>query len=117
MLENHLDTLLQLFIDTYAQEGGPKLDIEIVRTHFLMAALDQAVGLLGSVPFIYRTIKKEEWSTVKDVHDERIGEEYLTKMYIRGFLLTFQLIFSFKVPKLLDEVIKQLHASGVAKKD
>lgn len=117
MLENHLDTLLQLFIDTYAQEGGPKLDIEILRKHFFMGALDQAIGLLGSVPFIYRTIKKDEWKTVKDVHDERIGEEYLTKMYIRGFLLTFQLIFSFKLPKLLDDVVSELHTAGVAKKD
>lgn len=64
MLEDHLDGLLQLFVDTFQQEGGPKLDVGIVRKGFLVAALDQGLMVLAAVPSIYRVIKKDAWPSV-----------------------------------------------------
>merc|ERR1712217_68727 len=109
MLKEHLDGLLKIFADTYAAEGGPTLDTAVLRKDFLMAGMDQAVGLMGSVPFIYRVIKKKDWPEVKDAFDSRIESQYLTRMYVRGFLLTFPLIFELDVPSVLSDTIETLH--------
>lgn len=116
MLEQHLEELLQLVVDTYAAEGGPALDIRVLRRDFLLAALDQALGLMGSVPMIYKVIPKKVWSSVNSIFDPRIEKQYLTRMYVRGFLLTFPLFFKFDVPAVLSEVIDELHKSGVPEK-
>lgn len=106
MLENHLDELLQLFIDTYAKEGGTALDKEILRRDFFLSALNQAVGILGAIPMIYRVIPKKVWDTVKDRHDQRLQDNFLTRMYVMGFVLIYTMIFRFDLGKVVEDFVK-----------
>jgi len=108
LLENHLDELLQLFVDTYKQEGGPSLDVEVVRRDFFLAALDQCVGLLGAIPAIYRVIPKKAWTAgeVKDRNDKRLRDSFLTRMYVMGLVLVTRMIFRFNLGKVCDDLVR-----------
>mmetsp|Transcript_17433 Transcript_17433/g.27861 ORF Transcript_17433/g.27861 Transcript_17433/m.27861 type:complete len:582 (+) Transcript_17433:154-1899(+) len=107
MLEDHLDELLQVFVETYEREGGPRLDVKEVRRDFMFAALDQCVGLLGAVPMIYKVIPKKSWveGEVKDRHDQRLRDNFLTRMYVQGFVLIMTMICKFDLGKLCDELL------------
>lgn len=105
MLDEHLQDLLSSFAETYSQEGGPTLDMQQLRRDMMLAALDQAVGILGALPMIYRVIPKKQWPTVADRHDERLSNNFLTRMYVQGFVLIYTMIFKFDLSKLVDEFI------------
>lgn len=115
-LKDHLDDLLQLFVDTYHSEGGPKVDVQVLRRGFMFAALDQAVGLMGAVPFIYKLIPKKAWQAgeVKDRNHSTLREHFLTRMYVMGFVLTFRMIITFDLGKMCDDFLK---LEGVPKKE
>jgi len=109
MLRDHLDDLLQIFADTYEQEGGPKIHAEELRRHIFFGALEQNIGLLGSVPQIYRVIRKEDWPQVTRYRsDQRLIDNYLQWMYVNGFVLITQLMFECNFSKLLDDLIVSL---------
>jgi len=112
LLEEHLDALITLFVDTYREEGGPKLDEQVVRRDFMFAALDQCVGLLGAVPAVYRVIPKKAWSAgeVKDRNDRRLRDSFLTRMYVMGLVLVTRMIFRFDLGKLCDDFVASLPA-------
>jgi len=105
MLESHLDELLAAFADTYESEGGPKLDTKLLWRDFMFSALDQAVGILGAIPMIFKVISKKDWPTVKDRHDERLRKNFLTRMYVQGFVLIYTMLFKFDLGKVIDEFV------------
>eukprot|EP00931_Biecheleriopsis_adriatica_P007558 TRINITY_DN108830_c0_g1_i1.p1 TRINITY_DN108830_c0_g1~~TRINITY_DN108830_c0_g1_i1.p1 ORF type:complete len:579 (+),score=148.04 TRINITY_DN108830_c0_g1_i1:43-1779(+) len=105
MLESHLEELLETFVDTYASEGGPRLDAKVLRRDFMLSALDQAVGILGAIPMIYKVVPKKDWPTVADRNDERLRKSFLTRMYVQGFVLIYTMLFKFDLSKMVDEFI------------
>eukprot|EP00971_Amphidinium_carterae_P091936 1820131-Amphidinium_carterae.1 len=50
------------------------------------AALNQAIGLLGAVPQIYRMCPKKEWPTIKDRKDPRISKNIDGKNTLRIYV-------------------------------
>mmetsp|Transcript_35483 Transcript_35483/g.81203 ORF Transcript_35483/g.81203 Transcript_35483/m.81203 type:complete len:1148 (-) Transcript_35483:189-3632(-) len=88
-LLRHVDGLLDCFVDNYARNGGPRLDVKVLRTQFMFAALNQAIGLLGAVPQIYRMCPKKEWPTIKDRKDPRISKNIDGKNTLRIYVGTF----------------------------
>jgi len=118
MLVSHSLDLLRLFADCYEEHGGPRLDIEVVKRDFFIAAIDQGLGLLGAVPAIYKVVKKQEWPSVKDRYDNRIMDSYLTKMYVCGFLLFFQLCFcKLDLEQVLETGVQTLRGLGAPKRE
>lgn len=85
MTEN-IDAFLQCFIDTYAEEGGPKLDKEVLRTQFVLTAMEQMLGLAAAIPQIWKMCKRPEWKTISDRYDKRIGLNIDGKSTLRLYL-------------------------------
>jgi len=86
VLTANIDAYLECFVDTYAEYGGPKLDKEVLRTQFVLTAMEQMQGLCAAVPQIYKMCKKPEWKTIKDRFDSRIGENIDGKSTLRLYL-------------------------------
>merc|ERR1712039_24165 len=116
MFENHLDELLQLFVDTYEQEGGPKIDKGQLWRDFMLSAVDQANGILGAIPMVYRVIPKKQWDTVNDRKDQRLEDNFLTRMYVLGFVLIYTMIFKFDLGKCCDEFVSFCESQGIPRK-
>lgn len=116
MFDQHLDELLQLFCDTYEQEGGPHIEKGQIWRDFMLAAVDQAVGILGAIPMIYRVIPKKQWDTVKDRKDQRLEDNFLTRMYVLGFVLIYKMIHKFDLGKCADEFVEFAVANGCERK-
>jgi len=111
--DKYLDEILELFIKTYEEAGGPKIDFETVKTQFLFAAVSQNIGLLGAIPQIYRVIKKGDWASVKDRQDPKLKGHFLTRMYVQGFVLIMTMIKRWDIGKTLDGTLEKF---GVPKK-
>jgi len=105
--DKYLDEILELFIKTYEEAGGPKIDFETVKIQFLFAAAHQNIGLLGAVPQIYRVIRKGDWASCKDRQDPRIKGNFLTRMYVQGFVLIMTMIKRWDIGKTLDETLER----------
>merc|ERR1719221_619402 len=106
LMENHLDELLQIFVDTYEREGGPALDKAVLRRDIMLAALDQGVGILGAIPMVYKAVKKADFDSVKDRSDPRLAGNMLTRMYVQGFVLIYTMIFKLNLSKLVDDFLQ-----------
>lgn len=120
-LAANADDLLQCFIDSYHQEGGPLIKLKELKMHFILAAMDQGVGLLGAVPQIYRMCKKKEFESIKDRFDKRISENIdgknTLRLYVGGFCMMTTLIKEWKVDKWVEEFLETLSKmSGKPKK-
>jgi len=100
-LVEHCDRLLELFIKAYQENGGPSLDFKKLKMHFILAAMDQGVGLLGAVPQIYRMCKKKTFEDIKSRRDPRIAENIdgknTLRLYCGGFVMMMTLIKAWKV--------------------
>lgn len=107
MFQDHMDELCQIFADTHEKEGGPKLDPALLRRDLCLSALDQNVGILGAIPMIFRVISKKAWPTVVDRSDQRLMDNFLTRMYVQGFVLIYTMLFKFNLTKVVDDFIKQ----------
>lgn len=105
--EAHLDELLQYFCTTYMEAGGPEVDFETTKKFFLIAAVNQCIGLLGAIPQIYRVVSKKVWPEVKDRNYPKLKEHFLTRMYVQGFVLICTMIHRWKLGKMLDDCIKE----------
>jgi len=87
-LNTDIDKLLSTFIEVYQENGGPKLELEELKLQFILAALQQGVGLLGAIPQIFRMCKKAEWPTIKDRKDPRIANNIDGKNTLRIYVMT-----------------------------
>mmetsp|Transcript_32023 Transcript_32023/g.47984 ORF Transcript_32023/g.47984 Transcript_32023/m.47984 type:complete len:88 (+) Transcript_32023:59-322(+) len=78
----------------------------------MFAALDQMLGLLGAIPAVYRVIPKKAWTNgeVKDRNDNRLRDNFLTRMYVMGVVLVTRMIFAFDLGALCDDFVKDLPA-------
>mmetsp|Transcript_126225 Transcript_126225/g.247468 ORF Transcript_126225/g.247468 Transcript_126225/m.247468 type:complete len:543 (-) Transcript_126225:66-1694(-) len=86
VLTGSIDALLDCFVSTYAEFGGPTLDKNVLRTQFVLTALEQMLGLCAAVPQIYKMCKKPEWKTITDRYDDRIGKNIDGKSTLRLYL-------------------------------
>jgi len=111
-LNEHLGSMLECFITEYENNGGPRLEKEELRWQFILAALNQAVGLLGAVPQIYRMCSKKEWPTITDRKDPRIslnvdGKNTL-RVYIGTFINICNMIHDWDIEKQLDKWVDEI---------
>mmetsp|Transcript_78920 Transcript_78920/g.203279 ORF Transcript_78920/g.203279 Transcript_78920/m.203279 type:complete len:150 (+) Transcript_78920:3-452(+) len=86
VLTVHLDGYLTCLVDTYQEYGGPALDKEVIRVHFVLTALEQMFGLISAVPQIYRMCPKKEFATIKDRWDPRVGENIQGQSTLRLYI-------------------------------
>eukprot|EP00415_Alexandrium_ostenfeldii_P000985 UN0985 len=105
--EAHLDELLQFFCTTYQEAGGPEVEVATVKKFFLVAAINQCIGLLGAIPQIYRVVSKKVWPEAKDRNFPKLKEHFLTRMYVQGFVLICTMIHRWKLGQVLDDLIKE----------
>merc|ERR1712238_292911 len=66
--------------------GGPTLDKEVLRTQFILSAVEQMFGLMKAVPQIFRMCAKKEWPTIQTRYDSRIGQNIDGKSTMRLYL-------------------------------
>merc|ERR1719188_25843 len=86
VMTESIDAYLACFADTYAEFGGPKLDKEVLRTQFVLTAMEQMLGLCAAVPQIWKMCKKPEWKTISNRFDSRIGLNIDGKSTLRLYL-------------------------------
>lgn len=105
-LSANIDRLLQVFMDTYQEFGGPKLELEELKMQFVLAAMAQGVGLLGAVPQIYRMCKKKEFDTINSRRDNRVADNVAGKntlrLYVGGFVMMTKLVSDWKIDEMVD---------------
>lgn len=72
LLFDHLDGLLQLFVDTYHSQGGPLLDLGEVRQQFMIEALLHCFHLLDVIPRLFEHVPREQWAAFNSLDDMRL---------------------------------------------
>lgn len=82
----NVHTLLDKFIETYEEWGGPRLDKDVLYRSVILTALDQMIGLIAAVPQIMKMCPKKEWPTIRDRYDPRIGANVDGKSTLRLYL-------------------------------
>jgi len=85
-LKADIDALLQGFIDSYHESGGPKLDFTVLKNQFMVTAMQQMMGLIAAVGMINRMCKPDNWKTIQDRYDPRIALNIDGKSSLRQFL-------------------------------
>lgn len=85
-LTANIDGYLKCFADTYAEFGGPAIDVKELKLQFTLTAMEQMQALCNAVPQIFRMCNKKEWATVADRYDKRIGENIHGKSTLRLYL-------------------------------
>jgi len=111
-LSEHIDGMLQCFIDTYREGCGIELSHEELKLQFVLSALLQGIGVLGAVPLIYRMCPKKEWKTITDRKDPRICNDVQgtanLRVYIGTFINVVRMIHDWGVAEAIDDWILTL---------
>lgn len=72
VLADRREDILKAFIGAYSRNGGPVLDFEELRIHFMLAGALESVALLDSLPEIYRCWPKSRWNSICGLRDTRL---------------------------------------------
>jgi len=125
VLTEKIDDYLKCFVDTYAEFGGPVLDVAVLKSHFILTAMEQmAGGLCPAVPQIFKMCPKKNWPEIKDRYDSRIGGNIDGKSTMRLYLHVMSTIVGmiqdprWQGDKVLDKFIEDFcKASSLPKKE
>lgn len=106
-LNANMDKYLECMVDTYFEYSeGLKLDKEVLRMMFILAALSQMFGLLAAVGQIYRMCPKKDFASIKDRYDPRVGENINGKstlrLYLQVMLTVNRMIEEWKADEVVD---------------
>lgn len=74
--EAHFDDLVVEFLRSYEENGGPRLDPDVVKLHFHLGVTGWAVSLLGVLTNIYKFTKEAEFATIESMSDPRIMDRF-----------------------------------------
>lgn len=106
MIKEHFEGLLDCFVATYRESGGPQIDKEALRVMVLLSAAEQGCELIKAVPQIYRMCPKSEWAAVTGRRDPRIFDNVHGKSTLRLYLHCLvnitKMIFEYKLDEVLD---------------
>lgn len=123
VLNANMDKFIECMVDTYEQYSeGLKLDKEVLRMMFILAALSQMFGLLAAIGQIYRMCPKKDFSTVKDRYDPRVGENINGKstmrLYLQVMLTVNRMIEEWKADEVVNDFeTKICDLLNISKKD
>lgn len=80
--DHHLET----FISTYRSNGGPQLDLAVLRAQVLLTSLENMQFMVLAVPNCFKMCPAKEWPSIKDRHDPRIAGNIDGKSTLRTTL-------------------------------
>lgn len=84
--KDNLSDYLDVFIDTYQEYGGPKLDREVLFTHLILTCIENSYYMVQAVPNCFLMCPEKEWQTITDRHDPRISGNIDGKSTLRTTL-------------------------------
>merc|ERR1712032_45043 len=86
---------IQAALDSYAENGGPRLDMKRAMRMCDTQVAQMVTGLARNVMVILKDIKSKVWPDIKDLNDERIRASWNAwahgSMYKNGLLIYQQL--------------------------
>eukprot|EP00930_Biecheleria_cincta_P022699 TRINITY_DN16543_c0_g1_i1.p1 TRINITY_DN16543_c0_g1~~TRINITY_DN16543_c0_g1_i1.p1 ORF type:complete len:655 (+),score=120.22 TRINITY_DN16543_c0_g1_i1:34-1998(+) len=85
-IEQHLRHLIDIFVATYRDCGGPALDADVVERMVKITCLSNLMFMVSAVPDCLRQCPAKEWATIRDRHDPRISENIGGKSTLRTTL-------------------------------
>lgn len=120
-MKEHMDGLLQCFIDAYRESGGPALELEVFRADFLLTMARQLLDLTGAIPLVHRMLPKSNWATITTDRDPRccnnVDGKNTLRLYVRGIRLNCMMIKEFDVGRIIEKFVVDYTAhSGVPRK-
>lgn len=120
-MKEHMNGLLRCFIDSYHETGGPRIELEEFRAHFLLTMARQLLDLTGAIPLVHKMLPKSNWATITTDRDPRccnnVDGKNTLRLYVRGILLNMRMIKEFEVEKVVEKFVVDYTAhSGVPRK-
>jgi len=82
----NLSEYLDVFIQTYRENGGPAIDKKVLEMHVLLTCLENMQFMVLAVPNCFKMCPAKEWSTIEDRHDPRIADNIDGKSTLRTTL-------------------------------
>lgn len=79
----NLQSYIDIFVSTYHEYGGPKLDPKVLETQIFLTSLDNMLFMVAAVPNCNTMFPLKDWPTVKDRHDPRIAGDVDGKSTLR----------------------------------
>jgi hypothetical protein len=91
IIVNYLDEFIQVAIDSYAGNGGPRLDQEKMKKMVYFNMLQSAMGLPSNVTQVLKNTKAAEWADISDWMDPKLVGRFQTRVHCTSFKLILQL--------------------------
>jgi len=70
------DKFIQAFIDSYAEHGGPKLDLDRMRLMSTLLIVQSAIGCPRNTMAINKDIGPKGWANITSLRDERVRSKW-----------------------------------------
>ncbi|CAK9101662.1 unnamed protein product [Durusdinium trenchii] len=91
VLLEYRDTFLKTFIDSFAENGGPQLDMERFKTMCCLQMLLWSFNITSNVTQVLKFTKAAEWQEIKDWMDPRLLDRFQTRAHTTQFKEALQL--------------------------
>ncbi|CAL1147233.1 unnamed protein product [Cladocopium goreaui] len=91
VLLEHRDVFLRAFIDSYAENGGPRLDLERFKTMSNLQMLMWSMNITSNVSQVLKFTRPTEWAEIKDWMDPRLLDRFQTRAHTTQFKEALQL--------------------------
>lgn len=91
VLLEHRDAFLRAFIDSYAENGGPRLDLERFKIMSNLQMLMWSMNITSNVSQVLKFTKPTEWAEIKDWMDPRLLDRFQTRAHTTQFKEALQL--------------------------
>lgn len=91
VLVERLDEFLRTFADSYAENGGPRLDLEKLRLLYLLQVALWGTSVVSNVTQVLKFTKEAEWKEIKDWMDPRLLDRFQPRVHCAQFRLVLRL--------------------------
>merc|ERR1712061_264232 len=89
--KEYRDAWLQAAIDNYAENGGPKLDLDRLRLMVNLEVAKWACNCIKNVTAVLKDTKSAEWATITDWMDPKLLRRFYVRAHCSQFKISQQL--------------------------
>lgn len=91
VLVEHRDAFLQAFIDSYAESGGPRLELDRLRSMCNLGMMGWSASVTANVSQVLKFTKVKEWPEIKEWNDPRLVGRFQVRAHCTQFKEALQL--------------------------
>merc|ERR1712187_833611 len=115
VLCEHRQPLMEFFIRTYHEEGGPLLELEKYTNMYFLTAIEHNCEVVKAVPLMYKMVTKKDFGTVTSRTDEKIFKtidgKSTTRVYLHTWCNAVRMLLEWNASEVIEKWVKEVRES------